>query len=62
MRFLASLILALILTGAVLAQPAPELHPDAVPSQRSAPVFQYALAFLATAGVLVLVCYPARRS
>lgn len=47
----------LFVSGVALAQDAPG------PSgPRGAPVFEYALAFVATAGVLVLVCYPARRS
>jgi hypothetical protein len=60
LRWFASLLVALLLGAPVAAQnpnPAAPGRPEA-----AAPVLEYTLAFIATAGVLVLVCMPARRS
>jgi hypothetical protein len=58
--WLISLFLFVLCAGAVTAQEGPK--GPAAPPARGTPVFQYALAFVATAGILVVVCYPARRS
>jgi hypothetical protein len=48
----------------MLCVPAGAQNPNPAPGRPEAavPVFEYALAFIAVAGVLVLVCMPARRS
>jgi hypothetical protein len=73
-RFLiafAALLAALALCASVAAQNPnlPPVPPGPVnesvippPPTGPVPVLEYSLAFIATAGVLVLVCYPARRN
>jgi hypothetical protein len=66
--WIASLFFALAFCSAAAAQnpnlPLPGLDPNAPPPPPppSVPVLEYTLAFICTAGVLVLVCYPARRN
>jgi hypothetical protein len=68
MRHLLSLLLTLVLVSASTAQDinnpgqATGLASAEGPTTISTPVLQYCLAFLGSAGVLVLVCMPARRS
>ena len=64
--------LASLLAALALCVPAAAQNPNAPPGQATGlaspagppplPVFEYTLAFIASAGVLVLVCMPARRS